>query len=44
MAARSPGTATELARVFCRHRDTAGSDGILVGAHPHPRAFGTFAR
>jgi N-acyl-D-amino-acid deacylase len=23
---------------------TAGSDGILVGARPHPRAYGTFAR
>jgi N-acyl-D-amino-acid deacylase len=23
---------------------TAGSDGILVGEHPHPRGWGTFAR
>src|SRR3954462_14104419 len=26
------------------HRHTVGSDGILVGAKPHPRAYGTFPR
>ncbi|MET0304518.1 MAG: D-aminoacylase [Microbacteriaceae bacterium] len=32
-------------REIMRHpRHTAGSDGILVGARPHPRAWGTFAR
>lgn len=25
-------------------RHTGGSDGIVVGGHPHPRAWGTFAR
>ena len=32
-------------RAIMRHpRHSAGSDGILVGARPHPRAWGTFAR
>ncbi|WP_263119219.1 D-aminoacylase [Cellulomonas sp. RIT-PI-Y] len=32
-------------RAVTRHpRHTAGSDGILVGAKPHPRGAGTFAR
>lgn len=32
-------------RAVMRHpRHTGGSDGILVGAKPHPRAAGTFAR
>jgi N-acyl-D-amino-acid deacylase len=44
MAVRSPRPPTELARIFAHPRHTAGSDGIFVGAHPHPRAFGTFAR
>jgi N-acyl-D-amino-acid deacylase len=41
---RNPRPAAELARIFAHPRHTAGSDGIFVGAHPHPRAFGTFAR
>lgn len=32
-------------RTIMRHRvHTAGSDGLLVGARPHPRAWGTFPR
>ncbi|WP_037075446.1 N-acyl-D-amino-acid deacylase family protein [Pseudonocardia spinosispora] len=32
-------------RTIMRHaRHTAGSDGLLVGAKPHPRAWGTFPR
>jgi len=32
-------------RAIMRHRNhCAGSDGILVGGRPHPRAWGTFAR
>ncbi|MBZ2194740.1 N-acyl-D-amino-acid deacylase family protein [Occultella gossypii] len=34
----------ELASIFTDPRHVAGSDGIYVGAHPHPRGWGTFAR
>ncbi|MFI9273012.1 amidohydrolase family protein [Kitasatospora sp. NPDC052896] len=35
----------ENVRAIMRHpAHTAGSDGLLVGARPHPRAWGTFAR
>jgi N-acyl-D-amino-acid deacylase len=35
----------ENVRVIMRHpRHTAGSDGLLVGGKPHPRAWGTFPR
>ncbi|GAA1258379.1 D-aminoacylase [Kitasatospora nipponensis] len=35
----------ENVRAIMRHRaHTAGSDGLLVGARPHPRGWGTFAR
>jgi N-acyl-D-amino-acid deacylase len=35
----------ENVRAIMRHpRHTAGSDGLLVGAKPHPRGWGTFAR
>ncbi|MFA4896140.1 MULTISPECIES: family 20 glycosylhydrolase [Microbacterium] len=35
----------ENVRAIMQHeRHTAGSDGILVGAKPHPRGFGAFAR
>jgi N-acyl-D-amino-acid deacylase len=44
MAVRSPRPATELARIFTHPRHMAGSDGIFIGAHPHPRASGTFTR
>jgi len=35
---------SELAEVFRHPRHVAGSDGIHIGSHPHPRAWGTFAR
>ncbi|GAT74612.1 N-acyl-D-aspartate/D-glutamate deacylase [Microbacterium sp. HM58-2] len=44
MAVRSPRTDAELARIFRHPAHVGGSDGIFVGAHPHPRAAGTFAR
>ncbi len=44
MAVRQPRSATELARIFAHPGHLGGSDGIFVGGHPHPRAFGTFAR
>lgn len=34
----------ELARIFAHPAHLGGSDGIFIGAHPHPRARGTFAR
>jgi N-acyl-D-amino-acid deacylase len=34
----------DLARLFTHPGHTAGSDGIYIGRHPHPRAWGTFAR
>ncbi|MER6787841.1 D-aminoacylase [Streptomyces sp. NPDC000658] len=35
----------ENVRAIMRHRvHTAGSDGLLTGAKPHPRAYGTFPR
>ncbi|WP_439692230.1 N-acyl-D-amino-acid deacylase family protein [Curtobacterium sp. SP.BCo] len=39
-----PRTADELTPLFRLPGHTAGSDGIFVGTHPHPRAHGTFAR
>lgn len=44
MAVRSPRPAAELARIFTHPGHIGGSDGIFVGAHPHPRAAGSFAR
>lgn len=44
MAVQNPRPATELARIFAHRGHMGGSDGIFIGAHPHPRAFGTFAR
>lgn len=38
---RSP---AELAGIFAHPGHLGGSDGIFIGAHPHPRARGTFAR
>jgi N-acyl-D-amino-acid deacylase len=35
---------SELARIFAHPGHLGGSDGIFIGAHPHPRARGTFAR
>jgi N-acyl-D-amino-acid deacylase len=34
----------ELAKLFTHPAHTVGSDGIYVGEHPHPRAWGTFAK
>lgn len=34
----------DLARIFTHPGHTAGSDGIYIGQHPHPRAWGTFAK
>jgi N-acyl-D-amino-acid deacylase len=44
MAVRSPRPLSELARIFAHPRHVGGSDGIFIGAHPHPRGRGTFAR
>lgn len=44
MAVRHPRPRTELARIFAHPGHIGGSDGIFIGAHPHPRAAGTFAR
>lgn len=44
MAVRSPRSDAELARIFAHPAQMGGSDGIFIGAHPHPRAAGTFAR
>jgi N-acyl-D-amino-acid deacylase len=44
MSVRSPRSDEELARIFAHPGHTGGSDGIFIGAHPHPRAAGTFAR
>src|SRR5690606_10867605 len=43
MAVRHPRSSAELARIFAHPGPTGGSDGIFIGAHPHPRAAGTFA-
>ena len=34
----------DLAKLFTHHAHVAGSDGIYIGEHPHPRAWGTFAK
>ena len=34
----------DLARLFVHPAHMAGSDGIYIGQHPHPRAWGTFAK
>ena len=40
-----PGRSVEELRTLLRHEaHMGGSDGIFVGSHPHPRAYGTFAR
>jgi N-acyl-D-amino-acid deacylase len=44
MAGRNRRPVAELARIFAHPRHMGGSDGIFIGAHPHPRARGTFAR
>lgn len=44
MAVRYERPVAELARIFAHPGHLGGSDGIFIGAHPHPRARGTFAR
>ncbi|GAB3523342.1 N-acyl-D-amino-acid deacylase family protein [Arthrobacter monumenti] len=44
MAVRYDRPVAELARIFAHPGHIGGSDGIFIGAHPHPRARGTFAR
>ncbi|KQO62413.1 N-acyl-D-amino-acid deacylase family protein [Curtobacterium sp. Leaf261] len=39
-----PRTPDELAPLYRLPGHMAGSDGIFVGSHPHPRAYGTFAK
>lgn len=43
MAVRSPRSGAELARIFAHPAHMGGSDGIFIGAHPHPRAAGSFS-
>jgi len=44
MAVRDERPVENLARLFAHDAHTGGSDGIFVGAVPHPRAAGSFAR
>lgn len=44
MAVRDERPIENLARLFAHSGHTAGSDGIFVGAVPHPRAWGAFSR
>ncbi|GAB2507614.1 N-acyl-D-amino-acid deacylase family protein [Paramicrobacterium agarici] len=44
MAVRYDRPVSELAQIFGHPGHMGGSDGIFIGAHPHPRARGTFAR
>jgi len=44
MAVRDERPVENLARLFAHPGHTAGSDGIFVGAMPHPRAWGAFGR
>ncbi|MFE5410590.1 amidohydrolase family protein [Microbacterium sp. NPDC056569] len=44
MAVRDERPVENLARLFAHPGHTGGSDGIFVGAVPHPRAWGAFAR
>ncbi|WP_308465701.1 N-acyl-D-amino-acid deacylase family protein [Rathayibacter soli] len=44
MAVRHERPVEELARIFAHPEHMGGSDGIFIGAHPHPRSRGTFAR
>jgi N-acyl-D-amino-acid deacylase len=44
MAVRHERSTAELGRIFRLPGHMGGSDGIFIGAHPHPRARGAFAR
>ena len=41
---RTPRSYSDLIPVFTDPRFCGGSDGITIGANPHPRAFGSFAK
>lgn len=43
VAVREQRSEDELAKLLPDYRHTAGSDGIWIGGHPHPRARATFA-
>ncbi|GAA1486649.1 N-acyl-D-amino-acid deacylase family protein [Brachybacterium fresconis] len=43
MAVRDQRPVSDLGRLIAHPRHLGGSDGIFIGAHPHPRARGTFA-
>lgn len=43
MAVRDQRPVEDLGRLFQHPAHRGGSDGIFIGAHPHPRAFGNFA-
>ena len=43
MAVRDQRPVEDLGRLLAHPQHLGGSDGIFVGAHPHPRARGTFA-
>ena len=43
MAVREERPVADLGRLISHPRHLGGSDGIFVGAHPHPRSRGTFA-
>ena len=42
MAVRNERPVEDLGRLLAHPRHLGGSDGIFIGAHPHPRARGTF--
>lgn len=44
MAVQHERSVSELARIFAHPGHLGGSDGIFIGAHPHPRGRGAFAR
>ncbi|GAA1821825.1 N-acyl-D-amino-acid deacylase family protein [Agromyces salentinus] len=44
MAVRYARDDADLAEILAHPRALGGSDGIFIGAHPHPRARGSFAR
>lgn len=43
MAVRDQRPVADLGRLMSHAGHMGGSDGIFIGAHPHPRAYGTFA-
>ena len=44
MAVRYARPPEELGRILAHDAHMGGSDGVFIGAHPHPRAYGAFAR